>query len=214
MWNSEPCKVPAHQRTYPRLEKRERQKESAGTKYFQEYLNSSKFNSCLPDPSRGSVVWGSGTETNSLETNSLRQIPWEQVASPFDLVRTCHLQTPSKDGWSSKAMKLQGQSFKGKGCIRLVLVHSEFDSTRGWGQRGLFIKHTVKKFLVCKEWVWWENPLCLFMGDGELVNAFKWRPRCYLSHPKLSVWPEMPTRLWIQETEKTCQEKAIDLTLF
>lgn len=44
------------------------------------------------------------------------------------------------------------------------------------------------------------------MGDGELVNAFEWRPRCYLSHPKLSVWPEMPTSLRIRETENMPRE--------
>lgn len=53
-----PARCQPHQTTDSRLEKRERRKGSAGTKYFQEYLNSSKFNSSLPHPSRGSVVLG------------------------------------------------------------------------------------------------------------------------------------------------------------
>lgn len=51
------------------------------------------------------------------------------------------------------------------------------------------------------------------MGDRELESTVKWRPRCYVFLPKLSVWSPMPTSLWIQETEKTNQEKATDLEL-
>ena len=38
--------------------RRGRQKESAGTKYFQEYLNSSKFNSSFPPPIQGICCLG------------------------------------------------------------------------------------------------------------------------------------------------------------